>query len=478
MSAKINPSYDAIIIGSGPNGLAAAITLTRAGKSVLVIEAADTIGGGTRSAELTLPGFTHDICSAVHPLAIGSPVFRAWPLHEHGLEWIHPGLPLAHPLDDDRAAVLHRSLEQTAAELGADAASYRRHMAPLTADFENIVADLLGPPKVPAHPIAAIKFAVWAARSARAVADAWFQGEPARGLLAGLAAHSFLPMETAPSAAIGLVLAMAAHAVGWPIPRGGSQRVADALTSYLRSLGGQIVTGWRVKTLDELPTARAILCDTSPRELVSISGAQLSSRYRGALSRFRYGPAAFKVDWALSGPIPWRAPSCRRAGTIHIGGTFAEVAAAERACWYGQIHDRPFVLLAQPSLFDPTRAPSGQHTAWAYAHVPHGCMTDMTDLIESQVERFAPGFRDLILARHVFSPADLERHNPNLIGGSITGGLPDFRQIIARPVLKWNPYATSRRGLYLCSASTPPGAGVHGLCGYFAAKSALKRVFS
>jgi phytoene dehydrogenase-like protein len=478
MASSTHTSYGAIVIGSGPNGLAAAITLARAGKSVLVIEAADTIGGGTRSAKLTLPGFTHDICSAVHPLAIGSPVFRAWPLHEHGLEWIYPDVPLAHPLDGDRAAVLHRSLEQTATELGVDAASYRRHLAPLTANFENIVADLLGPPKMPAHPIAAIKFAAWAARSARSVADAWFQGEPARALLAGLAAHSFLPMETAPSAAIGLVLAMAAHAVGWPIPRGGSQRIADALASYLRSLGGQIVTGWRVKTLDELPPARAILCDTSPRELIHIAGAQLSPRYRAALSRFRYGPAAFKLDWALSGPIPWRSPACRRAGTIHIGGTFAEVAAAERACWYGQIHDRPFVLLAQPSLFDPTRAPPGQHTAWAYAHVPHGCTIDMTDRIESQIERFAPGFRDLILARHVFSPADLERHNPNLIGGSITGGLPDFRQVIARPVLKWNPYATPRPGLYICSASTPPGAGVHGLCGYFAARAAMKRVFS
>jgi phytoene dehydrogenase-like protein len=478
MPERIEPSYDSVVIGSGPNGLAAAIALAQAGRSVLVIEAADTVGGGTRSAELTLPGFTHDICSAVHPLGIGSPVFRQWPLHEHGLEWIHPDVPLAHPLDDGTAAALERSVDATATSLGIDGSAYKRRMEPLNAIFEHVVADMLGPPRIPRHPLAAMKFAFWAMRSARGVADAWFKGEQARALLAGLAGHSFLPMEMMPSSAVGLVLGMAAHVVGWPIPRGGSQRIADALASYLRSLGGQIVTGWRVRSLDELPIARVVLCDVVPRELLRFAGEKLSNRYRRAMERFRYGPAAFKLDWALSGPIPWRAAACRRAGTVHVGGTFDEIADAERASWHGQVPERPFILLAQPSLFDATRAPQGKHTAWAYAHVPHGSTVDMTEHIENQIERFAQGFRDLILARHVFSPADFERHNPNLIGGSITGGVPDFRQIIARPALRLNPYSTSRRGLYLCSASTPPGAGVHGLCGYFAAKSALRAVLA
>jgi phytoene dehydrogenase-like protein len=470
---QVSGSYDAIVIGSGPNGLAAAVTLARAGRSVLVVEAADTVGGGMRSAELTLPGFVHDVCSAVHPLAVGSPVFRSMPLAEHGLEWIHPSAPLAHPLDDGTAAMLERSFVETGRTLGPDARAYCRLMEPLTADFDRIVGDILGPPQFPKHPIADLKFSIWAARSARGVARAWFTGEPAKSLFAGFAAHSFLPMERAPSAAIGLVLGMAGHAVGWPVPRGGSQSIADALTSYLRSLGGEVVTGWRIHSLDELPKARVILCDVSPRGLMRLTGSRLRGQYRRALARFRYGPAAFKIDWALSGPIPWRAEGCRRAGTVHLGGTFAEIAAAERAVWRGEAPERPFVLLAQSSLFDPTRAPPGRHSAYAYAHVPHGCRFDMTERIENQIERFAPGFRDLILARHVLSPAGLERHNENLIGGTITGGVPDFQQVIARPVLRLNPFATPVPGLYLCSASTPPGAGVHGLCGYFAARAAL-----
>jgi phytoene dehydrogenase-like protein len=471
--AQVGRSYDAVVIGSGPNGLAAAVTLARAGRSVLVIEAADTVGGGMRSAELTLTGFVHDVCSAVHPLAVGSPVFRAMPLAEHGLEWIHPPAPLAHPLDNGSAAMLERSFVETGRTLGSDARAYRRLMEPLTSDFDHIVGDILGPPHPPKHPIADLRFSVWAARAARGVARAWFSGEHAKALFAGLAAHSFLPMEQAPSAAIGLVLGMAGHAVGWPVPRGGSQSIANSLTSYLRSLGGEVTAGWHINSLDELPTARTILCDVSPRALLHLAGTRLSGRYRRALSKFRYGPAAFKLDWALSGPIPWKAEACRRAGTVHLGGTFAEIAAAERAVWHGEPPKRPFVLLAQSSLFDPTRAPPGRHTAYAYAHVPHACRFDMTERIENQIERFAPGFRDLILARHVLSPAGLERHNQNLIGGTITGGVPDFQQVIARPVLRLNPYATPVPGLYLCSASTPPGAGVHGLCGYFAARAAL-----
>jgi phytoene dehydrogenase-like protein len=474
--SRVDKSYDAVVIGSGPNGLAGAITLARAGRSVLVVEGAETIGGGASSAELTLPGFVHDVCSAVHPMAAGSPVFQMWPLDKHGLVWIHPLTPLAHPLGDS-AVVLERSLDATADGLGRDRGAYRRLIEPLTSDFEHIVADLLGPPRVPRHPLATLRFSCWAARSARGLANAVFRDPPARALFAGLAAHSFLPMEMAPSAAIGLVLAMAAHAVGWPIPRGGSQRIADALASYFRSLGGEIVTGWRVETLDELPRAQAVLCDVAPKTLLQLAATKLPNRYRRALERFRYGPAAFKVDWALSGPIPWRAAVCGQAGTIHVGGSLNEIAAAERASWRGFESPAPFVLVAQPSIIDPTRAPEGRHTAWAYAHVPHESKVDMTERIETQIQRFAPGFRDVILARSVLAPADLENRNSNLVGGSITGGVPDFRQTIARPALRVNPYATPVRGLYLCSASTPPGAGVHGLCGYYAARSALRTVF-
>ncbi|HTK77254.1 MAG TPA: NAD(P)/FAD-dependent oxidoreductase, partial [Gemmataceae bacterium] len=382
--------------------------------------------------------------------------------------------PLAHPLDDGTAAMLERSFVETGRTLAPDARAYRRLMEPLTVDFDRIAGDVLGPPQLPKHPIADLRFSNWAARSARGVARAWFTGERAKALFAGLAAHSFLPMERPPSAAIGLVLGMAGHAVGWPVPRGGSQSIADSLASYLRLLGGDVITGWRVDSLDELPKARAILCDVSPRGLLRLAGARLRGWYRRALGRFRYGPAAFKIDWALSAPIPWRAEGCRRAGTVHLGGTFAEIAAAERAVWRGEPPERPFVLLAQSSLFDPTRAPPGRHTAYAYAHVPHGCRFDMTERIENQIERFAPGFRDLILARHVLSPVGLERHNENLIGGTITGGVPDFLQVFARPALRLNPYASPVPGVYLCSASTPPGAGVHGLCGYFAARAALR----
>jgi phytoene dehydrogenase-like protein len=475
MSQSVAQTYDAVVIGSGPNGLAAAVTMARAGRSVLVIEAAATIGGGMRSLELTLPGFVHDVCSAVHPLGIGSPVFRSWPLHEHGLEWIQPPTPLAHPLDDGTAAMLQRSVAETSQGLGRDSGAYQHFMTPLIADFDKIVADLLGPPRIPRHPLVDLRFAWWALRSARCVARSLFAGEPARALFAGLAAHSFLPMERPPSAAIGIVLAGAGHVVGWPVPRGGSQRIADALASYLRSLGGQIVTGWRIESLEELPAAKTILCDISPRELLRIAGPKLSDGYRRALLRFRYGPAAFKVDWALNGPIPWTAPGCRQAGTIHIGGTFAEIAQAERAIWRGEPPERPFVLVAQPSVFDPMRAPTGKHTAWAYAHVPHRSTFNMVERIESQIERFAPGFRDLILARSMLSPAELERHNPNLVGGSITGGIPDLYQTLARPALRLNPYRTPIKGIYLCSASTPPGAGVHGLCGYFAASTAIRK---
>lgn len=468
--------YDAIVVGAGPNGLAAAVTLAQAGCTVLVIEAAETVGGGTRSAELTLPGFVHDICSAIHPLGIGSPFLRTLPLADYGLEWIHPPAPLAHPLDDGSAVMLERSVEATGATLGPDAASYWRLMAPVVRDWDKIVGGILGPLRWPRHPFALAHFGLSAMRSASGLAHSAFRGEPARALLAGLSAHAILPLEQSPSAAFGLVLGMAGHAVGWPLPRGGSQQIANALAAYLRILKGEIITGEPVTDLGQLPPARAVLCDITPRQLLRIAGDRLPGRYRRALERYRYGPGSFKLDLALDGPIPWRAEACARAGTVHVGGTLAEIAAAERAVWRGEVPEQPFVLVAQQSCFDPTRAPAGKHTVWAYCHVPHGATFDMTDRIEAQIERFAPGFRERILARHTMGPPALEQYNANYIGGDINGGVQDFAQLFTRPVIRPNPYATPVRGLYLCSASTPPGGGVHGMCGYFAARAALREV--
>ena len=474
-STPKSQAYDAIVVGSGPNGLAAAITVARAGRSVLVVEAGDTVGGGARSAELTLPGFVHDVCSAIYPLGIGSPFFATLPLEEHGLEWTHPPAPLAHPFDDGTAAVLDRSVDVTAYGLDRDTAAYYNLMAPLVADWDKLAVELLGPLRPPRHPLALARFGMSAIRSAYGLAKGRFEGERARGLFGGLGAHSMLPLERRLTAAFGLVLGMAGHAVGWPLVRGGSHKVSEALVSYLRSLGGEIVTGTRVDSVDELPSARAVLCDVTPRQMLRIAGHRLPARYRRKLEGYRYGVGAFKVDWALDGPIPWETAECARAGTVHLGGTLDEIAAAERAVWRGEHPERPFVLLAQQSLFDPTRAPEGKHTAWAYCHVPNGSTFDMADRIEGQIERFAPGFRDLVLERSVMSPAGLEKHNPNYVGGDINGGVQDFRQLFTRPTLRIVPYATPARGIYICSASTPPGGGVHGMCGYFAARAALRR---
>ena len=468
--------YDAVVVGSGPNGLAAAIAVARAGRSVLVLEAADTPGGGARTAELTLPGFRHDICSAIHPLAAGSPFLSTLPLAEHGLEWIHPPYPVAHPLDDGSAAVLERDVGATAAALGEDARVYRRLMSPLVSDWSKIASGAMGPLRLPRNPITMGRFGLRALRSARGLADSWLGTERARALFAGIAAHSVTPLEFKGSAAAGLVLQVAGHAVGWPMPRGGAQSITDAMVSYLQSLGGEVVTGVKVDSLDALPEASAVLLDVGARELARIAGERLSPGYKQRLDAFRYGPGVFKIDWALDGPIPWTAVECEGGGTVHLGGTLEEIAYAEAATWRGGHPERPFVLLAQPTMFDGTRAPEGKHIAWAYCHVPNGSDFDMTERIETQVERFAPGFKERILARSVMAPLDMEVYNANYVGGDIGGGANTLRQLFARPVSALSPYRTSIDGVYLCSASTPPGGGVHGMCGYWAARDALKRM--
>ena len=443
---------------------------------MLVVEGRDTVGGGARSAALTLPGFLHDVCSAVHPMAAGSPFFSTLPLSEHGLDWVHPPAPLAHPLDDGTAVMMERSVEATADGLGPDAASYSELFVPLVSDWDKLTVDILGPLRFPQHPLVTARFGLTGLRSARSVAQARFRGERARALFAGLAAHSILPLERPLSAAFGLVLGAAGHAVGWPMPRGGAQRISGALASHLTSLGGRIETGVPVERLEDVPAAAVTLLDMTPRQVVKIAGRRLPGRFRRSLDAYRYGPAAFKVDWALSGPVPWRASECARAGTVHLGGSMDEIANAERDVWLGRHPDRPFVLLSQPSLFDPSRAPEGRHTVWAYCHVPNGSRFDMTDRIEAQVERFAPGFRERILKRSVRPPAALEEYNPNCVGGDINGGVQDLGQLFSRPARLLNPYSIPSTDIYICSSSTPPGGGVHGMCGYFAARAALRRL--
>jgi phytoene dehydrogenase-like protein len=472
----MDTTYDAVVVGSGPNGLAAAIAMQQAGLAVLLLEGKRELGGGLRTAELTLPGFRHDICSAIHPLAVASPFFRTLPLAQYGLNFITPPVAAAHPFDDGTAAAALPSLAETAVQLGPDAGTYQRLLAPLLASWPQLLPEALAPLHIPKHPLDLARFGLSALLPATVLAKR-FQGEKAKGLFAGMAAHAIQPLSNVATSAIGLVLLLAAHRQGWPLAQGGSQAIADALAAHFRALGGHIETGTYVRSLAQLPPARAVLLDVTPRQLLQLAGHRLSSLYQWQLRRYRYGLGSFKVDWALAEPIPWTAPACARAGTVHLGGTLAEIAAGEQATARGQHPERPYVLLAQQSPFDPSRAPAGRHTAWAYCHVPSGSPRDMTAAIEAQVERFAPGFRDRILARHTFNPAQMEDYNPNYIGGDINGGLLDIRQLFTRPVLRASPYRTSLRGLYLCSSSTPPGGGVHGMCGYWAARRALRDIF-
>jgi phytoene dehydrogenase-like protein len=468
--------YDAVVVGSGPNGLAAAITLQQKGLSVLVIEGKPTIGGGLRSAELTLPGFVHDICSAIHPMAAGSPFFKTLPLAEHGLTFVNPPIAAAHPLDGGRAATLQGSVADTARTLGIDAEAYTNLLGPLVETWPGLAPDVLGPLRFPKHPIDLAAFGLNALQPVTWLAKR-FKTPEARALLAGMAAHSIQPLTNLTTSAIALVLTAVGHLQNWPVPLGGSTKIADAMASYFRSIGGAIETDRFVTSLNELPPARAILLDVTPKQMLALAGDRFSALYRKQLERYRYGMGVFKVDWALGGPIPFTAPDCRRAGTIHIGGTLEEITAAEQQTSDGKHPDKPFVLLAQQSLFDDSRAPAGKHTAWAYCHVPNGSTENRTEIIERQIERFAPGFRDLILARHTMNTQEVEAYNPNYIGGDINGGIIDITQLYTRPVITLSPYSTSAKGIYVCSSSTPPGGGVHGMCGFHAAQRAIADLF-
>lgn len=467
--------FDAAVVGSGPNGLAAAVALAQEGRSVVVYEARDQIGGSARTAELTLPGFRHDVCSAIHPMAMASPFLRTLPLEQHGLEWIHPPVPLAHPFDDEPAVVLARSVAETAQSLGADGPRYQRWMQPLVNGWEALVADAFAGPALPKSPLLMARFGLWALRPATMTARRIFRTERGRGWFAGNAAHAIMPLERMPSSAIGMMLTAAGHAVGWPFPRGGAQAIVDALAGVFVAHGGTIRVGVRIEDVADVETDGPVFFQVGPSVLRQIAGKHLPAGYLRQLQRYRHGPGVFKVDWALDGPVPWSDPACARAGTLHLGGTLDAIAAGERTAWQGGVSDDPYVLFAQQSLFDDSRAPKGRQVAWAYCHVGQGSSVDCTDIIERQVERYAPGFRDRILARHTMNCADYESYNPSFVGGDINVGVPDLDQLFTRPVVRLNPYATPNPRIFLCSAATPPGGGVHGMAGANAVASLQRR---
>jgi phytoene dehydrogenase-like protein len=470
-------NYDVIVIGAGPNGLSAAIEIARAGLAVCVVEANEKLGGGVRTEELTLPGFLHDVCSAIHPMAILSPFFQKLHLKQWGLQWIFSTAAVAHPLPDGSAAILYKDINRTLESLGNDADNWRKIFGPFTRSPFSFFSEILRPIRIPRKPILMARFGQLALRSCVNLVQRNFSDQHARALFAGCAGHSSLALHAGGSASFGLALVIAGHAVGWPMPLGGSQKIADALASCLKSLGGEIKTGSKVISMRELPHARCYIFDVTPRQLSNIAKEDLSAAYRHKLSTFSYGPGVFKMDWALSAPIPWKNEDCRQAATVHVGGTMEEIAQAEAEVWENKHPESPFVLLAQQSLFDSTRAPAGKHTAWGYCHVPNGSNVDMGEKIERQIERFAPGFQDVILSRHMMSTMDLEAHNANLVGGDIAGGANNLRQFLARPTFRWNPYTTSNSKIFICSSSTPPGGGVHGMSGYLAARTALRKVF-
>jgi phytoene dehydrogenase-like protein len=468
---------DVVVVGAGPNGLAAAIALARAGLSTRVIEAETTAGGGCRSQELTLPGFVHDPCSTIHPLGMASPFFTTLGLERYGLEWVEPPACLAHLLSDGRVVLMERSLAATAERLGEDGEAYTRLFEPFVGRFDELMRMILGPLRWPSDPALYARFGWLALQSLQQLTRRQFRGAAAPGLLAGMAAHAMLPLDWAATTSFALVLGISGHAVGWPLAKGGSQSITSALVSCLRDLGGEIVTGEAIARRSQLPPARAYVFDVTPRQLLDIFGAELPRLYAHRLGRFRYGPGVFKMDWALAAPIPWSDPSCHRAGTVHLSGTLDEVSNAEATVHAGSVNERPFILLVQPSLFDAARAPAGQHIAWAYCHVPHGSTWDGTALLEAQIERFAPGFRSLILRRSIKTASEMQRFNRNYIGGDINGGLANLGQLLSRPLLQADPYATALEDVFLCSSSTPPGGGVHGMCGYWAAASVLRKRF-
>jgi phytoene dehydrogenase-like protein len=471
----MKPDFDAIVVGSGPNGLAAAITVAESGGSVLILERAEKVGGGVRTSELTLPGYHHDVCSAVYPLGIASPFFRSLPLEKYGLEWIRSPIELAHPLDDGPAVTLESSVERTAAGLGEDAQAYLDFVSPLAENADELLNAVLHPLlRVPEHPLLLARFGLKAIRSVEHLVRHHFRGARASALFAGLAGHSLIPLSQAGSSAIALTLLLAAHRRGWPIPRGGARSLSGSLVAYFLSLGGKIQTGTPVSRLEDLPSSRWVFLDLTPRQFVKIAGTRLSEAGKRRYEAFRYGDGVFKTDFALAAPIPWRDPVCARAATVHLGGLFPEIAESERLVHGGRVSVSPYVLLSQPSLFDPGRAPPGRHTVWAYCHVPHGSDENRADAIENQIERFAPGFRARILARSTRTARDIETYNPNYIGGDIGGGATDLRQMIFRPRVTLAPYATPLKGVYLCSSSTSPGPGVHGMCGHLAALAARK----